>query len=272
MVLRACRSARSTTLSPGRYVTPSTVADRSPGGSCTVTRPCSAITSSGVAAAARASIARTAGSCRAACSRSSSENASTCSSSASSISVESNRLPRLSGASCGWSGSMIAAPSTASSASRGQHRPGVHLLALGDRRGVRAVAVERRDEAAAVDVRGDVRGEQAVARAPPRARAPRRPRSCCARTAPAAPRRPRAAPPTAARGPAGRRTRTAARSTRRPAWPAGRAAAASASWRGPDPCRKRTVPVNVASSAASATTWIRTRSWRAFVPTVHAGG
>ena len=45
------------------------------------------------------------------------ESARTCSSSASSISVPSKRSPRLSGASCGWSGSMIAAPSSASSAS-----------------------------------------------------------------------------------------------------------------------------------------------------------
>ena len=50
-------------------------------------------------------------------SRSPSQSASTWSSSASSISVPSNRSPRLSGAICGWSGSMIAAPSSASSAS-----------------------------------------------------------------------------------------------------------------------------------------------------------
>ena len=73
-------------------------------------------------APARAS-RRTAGSWPAACSRSASERACTCRSSASSISVLSNRVPRLWGASLGWSGSTIAAPRTASSpapASTGQ--------------------------------------------------------------------------------------------------------------------------------------------------------
>ena len=55
------------------------------------------------------------------------ESASTCRSSASSISVASNRLPRLSGASCGWSGSMIAAPSIASSLVGREHGEGVDV-------------------------------------------------------------------------------------------------------------------------------------------------
>ncbi len=68
---------------------------------------------SGVLAAARSTISRTAGSCLPISSRSESLSACTWSSSASSISVESNRLPRLSGAMLGWSGSTIAAPSIA---------------------------------------------------------------------------------------------------------------------------------------------------------------
>ena len=117
------RSGRRTTCPPRANRRPSTSIACSPrtsasdsaAGSVTVTRPCSAMMSSGVALTARSIIVRTAGSASAISSRSSSLSASTCRSSASSISVESNRLPRLSGASCGWSGSMIAAPSTASS-------------------------------------------------------------------------------------------------------------------------------------------------------------
>ena len=60
--------------------------------------PWSASTCSGVAALARSTIACTVGSWAAICARSESLSACTCSSSASSISVLSNRLPRLSGA------------------------------------------------------------------------------------------------------------------------------------------------------------------------------
>ena len=68
--------------------------------------------SSGVAAEARAIMSRTAGSWRSISARSASLRTWTWSSRASSISVESNRLPRLSGAICGWSGSTMAAPIT----------------------------------------------------------------------------------------------------------------------------------------------------------------
>ena len=79
-------------------------------------RPCSRFSCSGVTADARSIISRTAGSCSAICAALLVAEHRTCRTSASSISVLSNRLPRLSGAICGWSGSTIAAPSMTSSA------------------------------------------------------------------------------------------------------------------------------------------------------------
>ena len=112
------------------------------GGSVTsrLTRPCSFSSSSGVTAQARSIISLTAGSWCSISARSSSLSACTCRTSASSISVLSNRLPRLSGAICGWSGRTIAAPSITSSCRRGEHRPGVDAVAGG---------VELREEAPA---------------------------------------------------------------------------------------------------------------------------
>ena len=113
-------------------------------------RPCSARISAGVAAAARSIIARTAGSSRSIEARSSSESASTCSSSASSISVPSNRSPRLSGAICGCSGSTIVAPSSTSSAGGGEHREGVLARdAAGARRRAARRSAPRRGAGAA---------------------------------------------------------------------------------------------------------------------------
>ncbi len=126
---RACRSAsgpgRSRTVMPRVKTLPSASTRCSPRvgsrtaadgeGGLIVTRPCKARMSSEDACSARSIIARTAGSPPSIAARSSSLSTCTCSSSASSISVESNRPPRLSGASCGWSGSTIAAPTTTSS-------------------------------------------------------------------------------------------------------------------------------------------------------------
>ncbi len=90
-------------------------------------RPCSCASWSDVTALARSIISRTAGSWRSISARSSSLSTCTWRTSASSISVLSNRLPRLSGAICGWSGSTIAVPSITSSA--GEASTG-HVLTL----------------------------------------------------------------------------------------------------------------------------------------------
>ena len=132
--------------------------------------------SSGVAAAARAIISRTAGSAAAISARSSSERARTCSSSASSISVPSKRSPRLSGARRGWSGSMIAAPSSASSAVGREHREGVDALGRPAPRAARRSA--RRRPAGPGAWRAGSR-----ASAPGAVEALGQPASCCARTA-----------------------------------------------------------------------------------------
>ena len=165
--MSASGPGRITTLTPRTNRTPSTIASgwpaagsgRSGGsvggasvsGSRISTRPCSAMMSSGVAAAARSIISRTAGSARSISARSASLSTCTWSSSASSISVESNRPPRLSGAIWGWSGSTYVVPSTASSCLGRQHRIGVDA-----RRG----AVERRAEPAGGDSHEQLRRDQ----------------------------------------------------------------------------------------------------------------
>ena len=89
-----------------------------------------------------------------------SDSASTCSSSASSISVPSKRSPRLSGASCGWSGSTIAAPSSASFVVGREHREGVDVRARHGRGGGVLGRRDRREEAGAARARATTCVEQ----------------------------------------------------------------------------------------------------------------
>ena len=117
--------------------------------------------SSGVVLSARSIISRTAGSWLETAARSSSLSAWTWSSSASSISVLSNRLPRLSGAIRGWSGRTIAAPSTASSLGVASTGKVLTLRQASTASPAAPCRLERRDEAAAGRLDDDVRGQKA---------------------------------------------------------------------------------------------------------------